>query len=442
MNKRDHQEVQRLLDGDMTSEEFAAFQQRMRGEPGLMKFYGDYALLHHTLSEEFEGAAVLGNATAPSSRGGFGLKWLLAAAACVAAGLLFWFRPWSGRSAVEDVAVASFSVDAIWRIDGASRNLGGATGLAGGSVLILGQGRASVSLEPSVTAVIEGPAELAVTSPDALHLARGRGFFQCGGARGRLTVTTPEFTVVDAGTEFGIESFPDKPDELHVRAGRVSLAPITGGAPVEITAGDAARGATGGTLERVASDGRRFPTSLGRFHTVMGGEFRKDQWHVDYGNPSITPTRVDGANYAIFHKFSVPQPADGNTVLLVSLDTGKPAEGEFHTDGWAGMSFFSGGNEMLFFGDSFGTKSTWSLDVKQRMPVVLPEQAVLGPRAVTLRYDALSGDVTLHDGGVPLKPPFCRGKLPPGLRFDEIRIGASAGAGFALNALQVRAGGD
>ena len=34
--------------------------------------------------------------------------------------------------------------------------------------------------------------------------------------------------------------------------------------------------------------------------------------------------------------------------------------------------------------------------------------------------------------------PFCAGKLPPGTRFDEIRIGASAGAALAVNSLHIR----
>jgi hypothetical protein len=61
---------------------------------------------------------------------------------------------------------------------------------------------------------------------------------------------------------------------------------------------------------------------------------------------------------------------------------------------------------------------------------------------VTLRYDARSGEVTLHEGGLPLADPFCTGKVPPGTRFDEIRIGASAGAALAVNSLHIRTRAD
>ena len=55
MKKQDHQLVQRVLDGEMTPGDFRDFQERLRGEPELEKLYQEYALLHHTLSEEFEG---------------------------------------------------------------------------------------------------------------------------------------------------------------------------------------------------------------------------------------------------------------------------------------------------------------------------------------------------------------------------------------------------
>ena len=66
--------------------------------------------------------------------------------------------------------------------------------------------------------------------------------------------------------------------------------------------------------------------------------------------------------------------------------------------------------------------------------------SVAGPRVVTLRYDSKSGTVSLHEGAVPLKAPFCEGKVPVGIRVDEIRIGASAGAALAVESLEIRAG--
>ena len=113
----------------------------------------------------------------------------------------------------------------------------------------------------------------------------------------------------------------------------------------------------------------------------------------------------------------------------------------FHTDGWAGMSFFSKGTELLFFGDAYGPERTWSLDVKQRIPVILPGNPVLGAGKVTLRYDCKTGAVSLHQGSVPLGPAFCSGKLPTGVSFDEIRLGASSSAALTVRSLVILSGG-
>ncbi len=442
MKKADHQWVQRVLDGDVTPEEFDAFQKRLREDPDLVKLYGDYSLLQHTLHEEYEGGYFQESVPQGSVRRFAGLPLLLAAAALLVLAAVLWFRPWRAAGGVEDVAVIAFSVDAVWQIDGSTRNLGGATGVGAGSGLRLRQGRASISLEPSVIAVIEGPADVTLITKEALHLSKGRGFFHRGGTGDGLIVTTPRLTAVDSGTEFGIEVKDQGPDEIQVREGSVKVTAQTGGAGVLLEAGNAARVSAAGGIERFPADGRHFATGLGRFHPVLAGDFKKDDWRVEYGNPSISERRIEGANYAAFMRLPEPQPAGENSVLLATLEVGKPAAGEFHTDGWAGLSFFSKGNEVLFFGDSYGAKSTWSLDVKQRIPVVLPVQPLIGPKTVTLRYDPRTGHASLHEGGVPLKVPFCEGNLPPGTRFDEIRIGASAGASLTVNALELRVGGE
>ena len=160
---------------------------------------------------------------------------------------------------------------------------------------------------------------------------------------------------------------------------------------------------------------------------------------MDYGQPAISENRIDGMNYAAYLRLPEALPAEGGGVVMVTLETGTPAEGEFHTDGWAGISFYHGETEVLFFGDPFGVEKTWALDVKQDLPDILPDPPVTGPQTVTLRYDSRSGEVSLHDGTPPLTAAFCRGRLPVGTRFDGIRLGASAGAALAVNSLLVRA---
>lgn len=439
MRKRDHQLVQRVLDGDIKQDEFDEFQNRMRGEPELVSLYQEYALVHHTLSEEFEGGLPAeGTAVAATGRT---VRLVILAAAVAALFAAVWFVvPWTARGG-DDVAAVTFSLDAVWRFEGTTRNLGGATGVTAESRLKLDQGRAAIALAPAVSAVVEGPAEVVFSKADSLHLEKGRGWFHRSGNGGPMSVTTPRLKAVDDGTEFGLNTPEGGPDEVHVSSGRVRVDPKSGGDSLWLAAGDALRLADSGGIERFSADDRTFAPDIGRFEPLFTGALVRDQWRIEYGYPVFSGAGISGANFSAFRSLGGSYPAGDRGVLLVTLDVGKPETGAFHTDGWAGMSFFSQGNEVLFFGDSFGTKSTWSLDVKQRVPVIIPETPVLGPRVVTLRYDVRTGEVTLHDGGFPLAVPFCRGGLPAGTRFDEIRLGASAGAALAVESLQIRSGG-
>ena len=442
MKKADHQQIQHLLDGDLGQADFKSLQERMRGDPELYRLYEQYALLHHALSEEFEGGYPVTDASPPVPGRAVRLRLFLVgglAAALVVMG--WWIRPWFSAEARPDVAVASFSVDAVWNFEGPTRKLGGATGLAPGTSLDLRFGRAEVVIEPAVSMVMEGPARVSFQSAASLHVEHGRAYFVRGGAGSGLTVTTPLLKATDFGTEFGLEAPADGPHELHVTHGRVKVTNHGGNAAEMLAAGDAVRVSQDGALQRVTADGRLFATGLGRFHPVVDGPIDRSAWRVEYGNPELAPARVDGTNYAAFLDLGEPQPNGNDSVLLATLVTSKPSSGDFHTDGWAGISFFSGGNEILFFGDSFGTKPTWSLDVKQRIPVILPARPVVGPATITMRYDLRTGAVSLHEGTLPLRPPFCEGRVPAGTRFDRIRLGASAGASLSVASLNLRAGG-
>lgn len=439
MKRDDHQLVQQVLDGEIDRAGFDDFQQRLRAEPELADLYTGYALLHHTLSEEFE-AGMSATAVDGGASRIFGVPaWLPVAAVLLALVAGWWFAGLIGKSLPGEAAVVSFSLDAVWELDGRSNDRGAATAVAKGSTLQLRQGRAVVTLKPSATAVIEGPAELRIAAEDSLHLQHGRAFFDLGEIEGQISITTPRLAATDAGTRFGMDVSADGPDELHVMSGMVKVVSLDSGEVRVIAGGEAVRVPEKGGIEPLAIDGRDFATSLGRFLPVVSGPFDKAAWRVEYGQPAISDSRIDGMNYAAYLRLPAALPAEGGGVVLVTLETGTPAEGAFHSDGWAGMSFYSGKKEVLFFGDPFGTAGTWAMDVKRELPDIVPDPPVTGPRTVTLRYDSRSGQVSLHDGAPPLPVPFCSGDLPPGTRFDEIRLGASSGAALAVNLLLIRA---
>ncbi len=442
MKKADHQTVQQVLDGSISREGFEGFQQRMRSEPALAKLYAEYALLHHSLCEEYEEKGFF----KPIVTGSRGIPaagiWLLALAAAVALLVAVFYRNPAGRTGPPPVVAAlRFSADAVWRIEGSPLDGGIPADLTVGSTLRLIEGQATVAPNPAASALIEGPSTLTFVSPSSLHLAEGRGRFATENADGTLEVTTPSISAVDLGTEFGIETRRDQPDELHVFDGKVRLR-LNGKSDGHLLAtGEAARVAGADGIDRFVADAGRFAKSLGDFAALVDGPFLKGEWREDYGKSSFSADRIEGENYSISMQLPRPVPDAESPVLLATLSVAQPTTGTFHTDGWAGMSFYKGGDELLFFGDSFGPEKTWSLDVKQRIPVILPGKRLVGPKTVTLRFDRRNGSVSLHEGGVPLGPSFCEGRLPENLTFDRIRIGASSSAALAVNSLTIRAGG-
>lgn len=166
------------------------------------------------------------------------------------------------------------------------------------------------------------------------------------------------------------------------------------------------------------------------------------QWRLERGDPKFAGGHLDGDNYEAY--FTLP--ADGLSadfpVLLVTVTTRQGAGAPFHTTGWAGVSLYQDGYEVCFFGDSFGPGDSWSLDVKRRLEPIESQPPLAGPQTMTLRYDRRDGSVEIFKGAEPRGEPSARSKLLPGMNFDQVRIGASEGAGLALSRLEVRSVGE
>lgn len=350
MNRRDHEKIQRALDGEMEAEEFEEFQKRMREEPAVLDLYRDYALLHHSLSEE--GGALNNGVGAEEEGRRFPLKFLLLLGVFGLA-LLFGLKWLAGLPAGAD---AEFSKDAVW-------------------------------------------------------VFHGRTIPHDGTVR-----------LVEKGT-------------LDLRAGEVELDYGRHGM-VRLEA--AVKGSVADFKKAAVKDSA---TKVKHF-TVLPGVWTDWRWRTRQGNPTFSRGMIDGKNYAV--EVALPQrmPSSEDGVLLLTVETGRSAFGEFHTDGWAGISLFSGDKEMVFFGDCFAAPATWSLDVKQAMPVIHPAREIGGPRLITLRYERKTGIVSLHEGGFPLKPAFCQGVLASKPSFDGLRIAASASAALRVNRCAILESGE
>ncbi len=430
MKKTDHEMIQQVLDGELSQEEFAAFQDRLRAEPEFVELYGQYALLQHVLCEEFGGEHALGVRPVERARRILRFPAALAIAAALALVAAVWTtRPWEAAISSDNVAAVTFSVDAAWRIDGPSQSIGGATALSGGSVLHLECGTAAVWLSPSVTGVVEGPAQLTFRSKDELFMRQGRGYFTVGGNGGGLTLETPRTIASELGTEFGIEVPAAGADEILVADGSVRIVSKADEKSVLLAAGDAAQIPAVGGIWRFPADDRRFAKAMGRFRSV-----------VSSGDPAISSGQTDGGNYSNFLRLPAPVPSPGGAVVLTTLDVSQPDDAQ--SDGFARMGFFSKGSGVLHIGGSGGDTGSPGLDPSGKAPTFLPQPPSGGLQRVTLRYDPRTGDVSLHEGGLPLGNMICSGKIPPGSEFDEIRLATATGGELAVNAFDIRVGGE
>ncbi len=439
MTKRDHHLIQRVLDGAVSQEEFNAFQKRLRIEPDLAKLYGEYAVLHHSLLEEYEAVPHTGAVVIPPrSRATRSLQWLAVAAAIA---LISWgvITQMNLQDRVDRPAgYASFSMDSAWKTDGPAALANGSLALKVGNTLQLTQGQATLSIGASTRAFLDGPATMTIVSEQEIHLSKGRGRFVMAQAGDKLLVTSPLLSVEHIGTEFGVQADENGADQLHVFDGKVRMQLISTQQVAELVAGDASQVLSTGEVTRLRADLSHFRRGSTEFQTVMEGPLIKSQWRFPHGTASVSESIFEGENFSAFKTISLPRSETAGYVMLATLETAQPSVGTFHTDGWAGISFFDKGAEVLFFGDCFGASKTWALDVKQRSPIIIPEIPVVGPRTVTLCYQSSTGRVSLHQGGFPLSEPFCVGSLPIVTTFDEVRLGASSGAALAVRSLVIR----
>jgi hypothetical protein len=442
MKRDDHHLIQRLLDGQLGPKEFHNLQQRLRQEPELLSLYQDYAALHHSLCEEY---AEMPFRRMPHPRRS---QWwiVLGSTAAAAAVLLLSFlilnnaNPQGSPTPSTSLARVTFSHDASWEIEGQFHPLEEGIALMQGGTVRLTQGQAKWTLNSSATALIHGPSALTYEADDRLRLHHGSGRFRLDAPGRKLEVATPSMTAIDLGTEFALAVYENEPDELHVIEGKVQMMPLGKNDGPILLPGQAGRVTASQSIERFPADASRFARQLSEFQTISASPFRPGQWRVTHGQANIAGESLTGQDFMAFLELPEALPSPESPILLATLRVEEPLSGSFHTEGWSGMSFYAGEEELLFFGDSHGPETTWSIDGKQGQPVTLPPSPLSGPREITLRYDFNTGNVTLHEGSATLPAAFCHGQIPPGTRFDRIRLGASPEAALHVSAYHIRTG--
>jgi hypothetical protein len=220
--------IRRYFDGTATPEEMNALQQTLRDDAGSRRLYARYANLDSALGD---GRLTLGAQIKPEplfrQRSPFRLLLPLAAAVMVTA-LAWWFWPRggdliateSGEEALnaKQVAVVTQVVDAKWDDVGFQTNDRVPMGR-----FSLKAGLVRLQFLSGATVVIEGPAELDLTSEHGAEVRSGLVTANVPPVAEGFTLTAAGWRAVDRGTVFGIDARSPETTEVHVIEGKVEM---------------------------------------------------------------------------------------------------------------------------------------------------------------------------------------------------------------------------
>jgi hypothetical protein len=114
-------------------------------------------------------------------------------------------------------------VAAQWTSDGRTRREGAPLSAEG--TLPLAEGLAEISFDHGARVILRGPAGFEVQSADGGLLREGSLTARVGPSSAGFTIRTPDATIVDLGTEFGVAVEQSGPSEIEVFAGQVLVHP-------------------------------------------------------------------------------------------------------------------------------------------------------------------------------------------------------------------------
>jgi hypothetical protein len=119
----------------------------------------------------------------------------------------------------------------------------------------MSEGTARIALANGVNLALEGPIDFELSSPDRLHLSRGRvRAYVPVAARGFTITTSRGVQIVDLGTDFGVAVDTEQNVDVHVYSGSVK---VNG----EITL-------VKGQSQRIAGDGAVMDGNLGEIEKI------------------------------------------------------------------------------------------------------------------------------------------------------------------------------
>ena len=221
----------RLVDGQLTPDEFAALEQRLLADRGFRARCVQYMDLEASLYEELASPGVEPK-PAPSPPAGPRRRWLWAGAAALlimsaAAILLAFFlpAPRQPRDAYVEAKLKGLEVAAIvTHVEGlpATVKLKAGMRLKPGE-LVIQQGQVQLEFLGGAKLLLAGPAELHILSPKSATLVSGQAATRVQAWGHGFVLNTPEAVMVDLGTEFAVGVDEELGSAVQVVDGEVEV---------------------------------------------------------------------------------------------------------------------------------------------------------------------------------------------------------------------------
>lgn len=281
-----HFRILAMLDGTLDQNEAARLDAELCESREARALYQKLALLHVALEEQ--AAAYSGLKQVPvvpierllaRQRRRLLKTSFLAAAAVILVSLVgFWMKTVRNTDSVARFRVGpdtAFTLTHTGEGDTPSGKV-----LAPGSELRLTRGTMEAVFRSGVRCVIEAPCDLTVLSDDRISMAEGTAWFEVPQAAVGFTVETPELTVTDLGTEFGVVARARQSHEVHVIKGSVEVSSNSGegeDAKLVLSGGQASRVDREGGFISIPVQGNRFTAALPRAVFIANHSFEADR---------------------------------------------------------------------------------------------------------------------------------------------------------------------
>ena len=313
--------ILRMLDGELSSEEAAALEAELLENVDARETYRELARVHSILETRHKAQAfVQQSGIVPVERVmSLQRKRIVKLALGAAAVITLASAVFLSLLRVPPTPLANFRVtpDSAFILTHAQpedgETLDGQV-LAAGSSLRLSKGTLESVFESGVRVVVEAPCSLRILRNDRVALDEGVAWFEVPPGAEGFTVDTPNLTVVDLGTAFGIDASMAGHNEVHVTRGAVEVTSrVEGGDTESLQEGEARRVDEHGKLQEIDADAAKFSTTLPALKGLVG------HWEFETQSDGLTPdSSGNGHSGRLEGNATIVTDAERGNVLSVS----------------------------------------------------------------------------------------------------------------------------